>query len=194
MNYVALDFETANANKGGAASIGMAKFNEEGEVIDTYYSLICPKVKYFDPSMTRVHQLSANDCLISPTFDKLWDDIENFMADDIIVAHNAKFDYSVLQGCLESYDLNFPKNVFYCTLQISRKKWPDLRSHKLTYLSEVMELNYRAHHALDDAINCGKIFKLACGDKTFNRFDLINYLDYELKVPSKKMVDDEYLF
>lgn len=194
MNYIALDFETANSSAGGACSIGMAKFDEEGEVVDTYYSLICPKNKYFDPSMTRVHQLSSEQCLLSPTFDQLWPEILEFMGNDIIVAHNAIFDFKVLQGCLDAYSLSYPRNVFYCTLQISRKKWPQFKSHKLTVLSEHFELNYRAHHALDDAINCGKIMKIACEDKTYERQTLINYLDYELKVKSRVMIEDGYLF
>ncbi|MDC7243312.1 MAG: exonuclease domain-containing protein, partial [Sphaerochaetaceae bacterium] len=130
----------------------------------------------------------------SPTFDLIWPEVNSFMANDIVIAHNVNFDYSVLKGSLETYNLDFPTNVFYCTLQISRKKWPSMKSHKLTYLSEQFELNYRAHHALDDAINCGKLFKIACGDKTFEREVLINYLDYDLKVKSKKMVEDGYLF
>ncbi len=194
MDYIALDFETANSQKGGAASLGLAKFDEEGNVIDTYYSLICPKVKYFDPGMTRVHQLDSAECLLSPTFDQIWPDIHKFFGNSIIVAHNAIFDYKVLEGCLEAYNLELPRNVFYCTLQISRKKWPHYKSHKLTVLSEMFELNYRAHHALDDAINCGKIFKIACGDYTFDREKLINYLDYDLKVKSRTMVEDGYLF
>ncbi len=194
MNYIALDFETANSRKAGVASIGLAKFDEEGNVVDTYYSLLCPKYEYFDPWMTRVHGLSSQECLISPTFDQVWPKIQEFIGDDIIVAHNAIFDFNVLEGCLEEYSLSYPRNVFYCTLQISRKKWPQYKSHKLTYLSEIFELNYRAHHALDDAINCGKLFKYACGDNTFERQRLINYLDYTLKVKSRVMVEDGYLF
>ena len=34
MDYIALDFETANSQKGGAASLGLAKFDEEGNVIN----------------------------------------------------------------------------------------------------------------------------------------------------------------
>jgi DNA polymerase-3 subunit epsilon len=84
MNYVALDFETANLRKAGACSIGLAKFDEEGVVVDTYYSLICPRYKYFDPFMTRVHNLSSKECLLSPTFDKLWPEIVDFISNDII--------------------------------------------------------------------------------------------------------------
>ena len=194
MNYIALDFETANSSKAGACSIGLAKFDEEGMVVDTYYSLICPKYKYFDPMMTRVHKLSSQECLLSPTFDKIWPEIVNFVSNDIIVAHNLNFDYKVLEGCLDEYFLDLPKNVFYCTLQISRKRWPEYDSYKLTTLSERFELNYRAHHALDDAINCGKILKIACGNNTFSRSDLINYLDYDLKVKSKAMIESGLLF
>lgn len=194
MNYIALDFETANSQKGGACSIGLAKFDEEGEVVDTFYSLIRPKLTYFDPFMTRVHGLSSSECLAAPKFDYLWPEILNFVGNNIVVAHNLTFDYKVLEGTLDVYDLPHPRNVFYCTLQISRKTWPHFKSHKLTVLSENFELNYRAHHALDDAVNCGKIFKIACGDKTFERPRLVNYLDNYLKVKSRVMFKEDFLF
>jgi DNA polymerase-3 subunit epsilon len=66
MNYVAIDFETANGYPGGACSVALARFDEEGMLLDTYYSLIHPKHPYFDPSMTAVHQLKDEDCLAAP--------------------------------------------------------------------------------------------------------------------------------
>ena len=46
MNFVTIDFETANNMPQSACSIGLAKFDEEGKVVDTFYSLIKPPKNY----------------------------------------------------------------------------------------------------------------------------------------------------
>jgi DNA polymerase-3 subunit epsilon len=86
MNYVALDFETANEYPGGACSVGLARFDEEGTLLDTYYSLIRPKEPYFDPSMSAVHQLDSNECLAADQFDTIWPAMVRFIGRDLVVA------------------------------------------------------------------------------------------------------------
>ncbi|MCH3917402.1 MAG: 3'-5' exonuclease [Spirochaetia bacterium] len=161
MNYTALDFETANAKPGGACSLGLAKFNGDGKLIGTWYSLIRPVIPYFNPYMSAIHGLDSSKCLCSPEFDRLWPEILDFIQDDVLVAHNAQFDMRVLKGCLDCYGLGLPVNPYACTLQISRKVWPCLENHKLTTLSQHFGFDYKAHYALDDAINCGLLLAKA---------------------------------
>lgn len=37
MEYVALDFETANRQSGGACAIGMVRFDMDGNPLDSFY-------------------------------------------------------------------------------------------------------------------------------------------------------------
>jgi DNA polymerase-3 subunit epsilon len=162
MNYVALDFETANEYAGGACSVALARFDEEGTLLESYYTLIRPKNPYFDPSMSAVHQLESAECLASGEFDTIWPDMVRFIGRDIVVAHNAAFDMGVLKASLEAYDLQCDGISYLCTLVIARKVWPKMLSYKLSYIVDSLELEYRAHYALDDAIMCGKIFAKLC--------------------------------
>ncbi len=162
MTYVALDFETANEYPGGACSVALARFDEEGTLLESYYSLIRPKNPYFDPSMSAVHQLDSQQCLAAGQFDTIWADLVRFIGRDIVVAHNAAFDMAVLKAALEVYDLQCDSLSYLCTLTIARKVWPQLHSYKLSYIVNELELEYRAHHALDDAIMCGTIFAKLC--------------------------------
>jgi len=162
MNYVALDFETANEYPGGACSVGLARFDEEGTLLDTYYTLIRPKEPYFDPSMSAVHQLDSNACLAAAQFDTIWPAMVRFIGRDLVVAHNAAFDIGVLKGALEVYDLQCDGLSYLCTLIIARKLWPKLLSYKLSYIVDSLELEYHSHYALDDAIMCGTIFSKLC--------------------------------
>ncbi len=176
MNYVALDFETANEYPGGACSVALARFDEEGELLDSYYTLIRPKEPYFDPSMSAVHQLNSSECLASPEFDAIWGDMVRFIAGDVVVAHNAAFDMGVLKGALEVYDLQCDRLSYLCTLIIARKVWPNMLSYRLSYIVDSLELEYRAHHALDDAIMCGKIFGKLCRGELADLFTLKRFL------------------
>ena len=162
MQYVSIDFETANSFKGSACSIGMARHDENGEVLDTYYHLICPHTRFFDGEMTAIHNLSPRDCIASPTFDKLEKDIREFINGDLLVAHFAMFDIGVLKGCYEAYNMTVPNYRYADSIDAARLIGRKFENYKLTTLSEALNLDYNAHVAIDDAINCGLIFAMGC--------------------------------
>lgn len=172
MNFVSLDFETANNKKGCAISIGMALHDEDGNVLDTYYSLICPYVKFFDGSMTQVHGLNPRDCIASPTFKELEEDIISFIGSNLVVAHFAAFDMGVLKGCYEAYDLEIPRIYYADSIRAAHMIDAEFDNYKLTTLSKALNLPYNAHVAIDDAINCGKIFAMGCHGHLSNLDDL----------------------
>ena len=176
MNYVAIDFETANGYAGGACSVALARFDEEGTLLDSYYSLIHPKHPYFDPSMTAVHQLKEAECLAAPEFDVIWPQMRDFIGRDLLVAHNAVFDMGVMQGAFEVYDLEARQMPYLCTLTMARKLWPKMISYKLSYLVDYFGMEYQAHYALDDAIMCGKMMHKLCGGHLNEMLDLRRFL------------------
>ena len=77
------------------------------------------------------------------------------------VAHNARFDMGVIRACCDYFGMPLPNADYACTLQIARKAWTELESHRLTFLAEQFGIVYDAHNALDDARTCGKIFAMA---------------------------------
>ena len=112
--------------------------------------------------MSAVHQLDSNECLAADQFDTIWPAMVRFIGRDLVVAHNAAFDIGVLKGALEVYDLQCDGLSYLCTLIIARKIWPKLLSYKLSYIVDSLELEYRSHYALDDAIMCGKNLSKLC--------------------------------
>ncbi|MHC1691924.1 MAG: 3'-5' exonuclease [Sphaerochaetaceae bacterium] len=161
MRYVALDFETANSAPTSACSIGLARMSD-GEVLDTWYSLIQPAAPYFSPMNISIHHITPADVADAPTFEDIWPDVLFFMGDDLLIAHNAPFDMGILRATLAYYGLPVPRLNYTCTVRISRRIWPELPSHRLTDLSRLFGFDYQAHQALEDAINCGKLFHKAC--------------------------------
>lgn len=177
MEFVAIDFETANNSPLSACSIGLARMNQEGDVIDTKYWLIKPPSgndKFYHRNI-EIHGIYPSDVRDEKHFDYLWPEINLFIRDSVLIAHNAIFDMRILTSLLDYYNIQRPSWNYCCTLKISRKIWPQMKSHALTYLSDNFSFNYNAHYALDDAVNCGKIFVKAI--KTCNyQMDTINDL------------------
>jgi len=161
MNFVTIDFETADYSRRSACSLGMVKYRD-GKAIDTFYSLIRPPELYIRPDFTAIHGLTVEDVKNAPTFADLWESkIYPFMEGLPLVAHNAAFDMGVLLAIIEWYNLPSHELRYFCSLKIARRTWPSLRSHALTALAREFGIEYNAHNALDDAETCGKIILLA---------------------------------
>jgi len=161
MNFVTIDFETAKHSRESACSIGMVKYIN-GKEADTFYSLICPPDLYILPDFTEIHGLTVDDVEDAPIFSDLWDSkIKPFIGDFPLAAHNAGFDMGVLKAVLEWYDLVIPELSYFCTCILTRRTWPELKSHSLTFLAENFGIVYNAHNALDDAKTCGKLVQMS---------------------------------
>jgi len=157
MNFVAIDFETAKHSRESACSVGLIKF-KDGKPVDLYYSLIRPPDLYIRPDFTDIHGLTVDDVKDAPTFANIWDSaIKPFIGGFPLAAHNASFDMDVLCTVLEWYQLEIPALSYFCTRNLARRTWPGLESYALTALAENFGLYYNAHHALEDAVTCGKL-------------------------------------
>ena len=162
MEYVSIDFETANTSFDSACAIGLCLFSSEGEELDSYYSLIRPKELVFDTRCTMVHNLDPYDIANAKSLPEIWPDILAFIGDRALVAHNAPFDMKVLKASAESHNLGGLDNDYYCTLSLARKLWKGRPSYKLTSLASAFGWEYEAHNALADSEICGRLFSMLC--------------------------------
>jgi len=161
MNFISIDFETAKYSHESACAVGLVKF-VNGEPADTYYSLIRPPRLYIRPDFTDIHGLTVEDVKDAPRFSQIWDSaVKPFIGGFPLAAHNAKFDMDVLKTVLKWYNLPIPKLSFFCTCNLSRRTWPELRSHALTALANNFKIIYNAHNALEDALTCGKLVQMS---------------------------------
>lgn len=187
MDYVAIDFETANEGADSACALGLSRFDSEGRQTDSWYSLIRPPVMYFSPVCMAVHGLTPADCRWQPTFDELFPQIRDFIGDGPLVAHNAAFDMNVLRSSLLAYGLEAPNWEYYCSMWISRKLLPQYRSHSLGFLvDEYLNTEYSAHLASSDAEACGKLFGRLLSDYLYDKKTLDHYLSLKgLRYPKR---------
>lgn len=167
LNFIAIDFETANYNANSACSIGLVRY-QNGVEVDSFYSLIKPPELYFIPSFIDIHGITPNMVAEAPFFDEVWESgilhfLNNPQYPDKVpfVAHNAGFDMRILKGCLEHFELPLPNMKSVCTLQMARKAWKHLPRHNLPSLATHYKIIYDAHNALDDARTCAKLLAMA---------------------------------
>lgn len=171
--FASFDFETANEKRGSACSIGIAKFDSNGNCIDTYSSLILPheSLRYFNPVNTWTHGLTMNDVINAPEWADIVSEIEDFVGDLPLVAHNMAFDGYVIFDLSDLYGIATPANDRICTLRIARsilaneltsKKLPSVFEH---YFPDDI---FDHHEATSDAVAAGKIFCAMQQSKDFN--------------------------
>ena len=156
-DFAALDFETANGERTSVCSVGVVVVRD-GHVADTFYSLIQPEPNYYNYWCQRVHGLSRDDTDTAPLFPDVWARIAPKIQGLPLVAHNKAFDESCLKAVFRCYQMDYPDYPFFCTLQASRRKFKQLRSHKLDVVAEACGYVMKNHHhALADAAACAAI-------------------------------------
>ena len=157
LDFVALDFETANKFKNSACSLAVITV-KDGQITKKAYSLIKPPFMSFDDECIEIHGIQPKDVLHEKTFDQLWNAIyENHLKGNIMVAHNAKFDMSFLRETFYRLDLD-GKICYVDTLQLSRKYIHGPYNYKQGTIAHYLHIkNENAHRAYDDAYVCGQI-------------------------------------
>lgn len=157
MDFVAMDFETANNHADSACSLALALI-ENNQIIDTFYTLINPQAP-FNRRNIAIHHIRPQDVQTAPTFEQVWSHIKAlFNQQHLITAHNAAFDTRVLKNCLQKYQIIPPCYNVIDTLKTSRHFFPDLPNHRLNTVCEALGIDLEHHHhALDDTLACAEI-------------------------------------
>lgn len=156
LDFTAIDFETANKYANSACSLAAVTMHDD-ICTDEAYTLIKPPFMVFSPDNIRIHGITPEQVEQKPHFDVLWEAIRPRIAGRIIVAHYAVFDTRVLRSLLKTYQLKTPDVSYACTVEISRKVWPDLCNHKLDTVAGFLGFQFHHHQALDDARACAVI-------------------------------------
>ena len=161
MDFVAIDFETANWQKDSACAVGIISV-KNGIVVDEYYTLIQPPNNFYNYHNTRVHGITAQDTYLSPTFDEVFPEIQKRLQGKKVVAHNESFDRNVLYNTMETYGLNYHEldisSRWECTVKIYRKRKEYPVNLAACCARHQIPLDH--HNALSDALACAKLYLL----------------------------------
>lgn len=158
LDFTAIDFETANSSSASACAVGLTRVRD-GRVVATAGWLIQPPPghdRFFEINVG-IHGIRAEDVADAPSWAAQLDDLAAFVGDDVVVAHNAGFDMSVLRRACEVTDAACPPNRYVCSLQVARKTY-DLASYRLPLVAAAAGfLDFAHHDATADSLACAHI-------------------------------------
>ena len=131
----------------------------DGQVVDSFYSLIHPEPEYYQWFCKQVHGLCEEDTEEAPVFPEVWGKIQPLIAGLPLVAHNARFDEGCLKAVHKVYQMDYPDYEFHDTLRASRQHFgQDLPNHQLQTVAAACGFDLtQHHHALADAEACAAI-------------------------------------
>lgn len=166
MLYAIVDIETTGSFAAGNGITEIAIVIHDGkEVINFYESLVNPHaaIPYFIQRLTGItNEMVAH----APSFHEIAAQVHELLQDKVFVAHNVNFDYSFLKHHMEAAGYKLDERKL-CTVRLSRKILPGLRSYSLGKLCHQVGINLSNHHrAGGDALATAHLFAmLVANDK-----------------------------
>lgn len=158
--YAILDIETTGGqyNEEGITEIAIYKFDGH-EVIDQFISLVNPE-KPIQPFVVKLTGINNAMLRSAPKFYEVAKRIIEMTEGCIVVAHNASFDYRILQTEFRRLGFRFHKQTL-CTVELSKKLLPGHESYSLGKLVRALGIPMAdRHRASGDAMATVKLFKM----------------------------------
>lgn len=146
LDFTAIDFETANSKRASVCAVGATRVRD-GRIVERFDQLVHPPLGYdeFNEWNIRVHHIHPEDVARSPSWPEVAPRLSAFIGNDILVAHNANFDSSVMVAACEATNLRWQVPQMVCTLELARTHL-ELPSYKLPRVSEELGLPKFTHH------------------------------------------------
>ncbi|GGG58067.1 hypothetical protein GCM10011374_21070 [Kocuria dechangensis] len=159
LDFVAVDFETANSARESACAVGVTVVRD-GQVqsSDSWLIKPPPPADHFDRVNTAIHGITREQCMMDGlSWPETSQRLSRLCADLPVVAHNASFDESVWRAANRASGVEAPLPRFHCTLQLSRGHL-DLVDHKLPTVVSHLGLDDFPHHRAEaDALAAAQV-------------------------------------
>lgn len=149
MNFIAIDFETANSSRASICSIGLVRV-VNGFIQEEIHTYINPEDE-FTSFNTNIHGITEDMVVDAPTFEEYWSTLKSIIENETLIAHNASFDMSALRYALNDFNEPFATFTYGCSYVFAKKVWPMLYNHRLSTVADHLGIHFRHHDALEDA-------------------------------------------
>lgn len=186
--YAVLDLETTGGkyNEEGITEVAIYKFNGH-EIVDQFISLVNPErpIQAFVVGLTGINNNMLKN---APKFYEVAKRILEITQDCVLVAHNAEFDYRILQLEFDRLGYDYQQKSL-CTVELAKDLLPDESSYSLGKLVRSLGIPLTdRHRANGDALATVKLFKLLL-DKDSSK----KIIQQSVKLNQKKKVDTKLL-
>ncbi|WP_224490331.1 exonuclease domain-containing protein [Robertkochia flava] len=158
--YAILDIETTGGkyNEEGITEIAIYRFNGH-EITDQFISLVNPE-KEIQPFVVKLTGINNTMLKSAPKFFEVAKRIVEITDGCILVAHNAQFDYRILQTEFRRLGYDFQRESL-CTVELSQRLIPEQPSYSLGKLVRSLGIPVSdRHRANGDAQATLKLFRI----------------------------------
>jgi DNA polymerase-3 subunit epsilon len=158
LDFVAIDFETANGSPASPCAVGLIRVRD-GKIVDGFESLLQPPAlhNWFSAGNIAVHGITPAMIESAPQYSEVLTQMLEFVGQDVLIAHNAPFDMGVLRASALAIGESLPALGYSCSLQIARKTY-NLDSYRLNQVAyAVGHEEFEHHNALADSDACSRI-------------------------------------
>lgn len=158
-DFVVVDVETTglSPHSDDIIEIAAIKF-QSGIEVERFHSLINPGIP-LSPRIVGLTGITDNMLSDSPTIENILLKFLEFLGEQHLVAHNAKFDTDFIESSARRY-LGITVDIAYIdTLGLCRRCFPSFQNHKLATVAKNLNIQERAtHRAMADAVVTAKVF------------------------------------
>lgn len=152
-NLIVYDVESTGTDttRDNIIQIAAVRIDRHGKVLETFDRLIKPEKSV--GASEEVHHFS--DALLAEQGEDpavVLEDFRQFSKGRVVVGHNVNYDVSIFTSELHRRGMGKPEfGPIFDTLDIFRRFYPNLRNHKLEYLSNEFPVALKpSHNAFDD--------------------------------------------
>ncbi|MGZ4159263.1 MAG: PolC-type DNA polymerase III [Neobacillus sp.] len=150
--FVVFDVETTGLSAVYDTIIELAAVKvREGEIIDRFESFANPHHRL---SATTINLTGITDEMVETALEveDVLRKFSDWVADAVLVAHNASFDMGFLNVGYKNIGFDKAKNPVIDTLELGRFLYPELKNHRLNTLAKKFDIELTQHHrAIYDA-------------------------------------------
>lgn len=146
IDFTAIDFETANGSPASACAVGLVRVRDAA-VVERRTWLIRPPLAHdvFLPFNVQLHGISREMTRGADTWESQLPGLLEFLGDDVLVAHNARFDVGVLLASSLATQMPLPPLRYFCSLRLARRSY-ELHSYRLPVAAEAAGFQTLIHH------------------------------------------------
>lgn len=192
MKFAVVDLETTGSlpSSDRIIEIGIVIIHN-GEIVDTFDSLINPE-RSIPPFIAGMTGISNEEVKKAPKFFEIAKEIVLKLKGHVFVAHNVNFDYNFLKYEFQQLGYTFTSRRL-CTVQLSRKLYPEYKSHGLSKLVKRFNLYMSdRHRAMGDAQATAEFLLRSLADKTSTEQEVKNLVNFGVqsaRLPDSLSID-----
>jgi DNA polymerase-3 subunit epsilon len=182
MEFVALDFETANADMSSICQLGLVHF-KDGLLQEEWKTFVDPE-DFFDEINVSIHGIDETTVKGAPTLQDIASRICSFLDGRIAVCHT-HFDRVALHKACAKYNLRVPTCTWLDSARVTRRTWDQFayRGYGLGNVCAILGYQFVQHDALEDAKAAAHILLAAIEKSGMDLQEWLQRIDQPIGFP-----------